>query len=145
MSVNMLNMSDNKPTICRTECLVVHHVRYHVRYLTPKRHPENEIIKIRKIHFILLKVSFYVWMDTQRSLNFQLLGFPIQVKIGHLVQMELGFKKKPILEFSTKEARLNPCSYVNMVHNFRRKLTKLHFYMFAFGDYDFFASHFGHL
>ena len=52
MSVNMLNMSDNKPTICRTECFVVHHVRYHVRYLTPKRHPENEIIKIRKIHFI---------------------------------------------------------------------------------------------
>ena len=88
MSVNMLNMSDNKPTIWRTECLVVHHVRYHVRYLTPKRHPENEIIKIRKIHFILLKVSFYVWTDTQRSLNFQLLGFPIQVKIGHLVQME---------------------------------------------------------
>ena len=56
-----------------------------------------------------------------------------------------GLKKKPILEFSTKEARLNPCSYVNMVHNFRRKLTKLHFYMFAFEDYDFFASHFGHL
>ena len=89
MSINMLNMSDNKPTICRTECLVVHHVRYHVRYLTPKRHPENEIIIIRKMHFIPLKVSFHVWKDTQRILDFQ---FGLKMDIMDLK----GLKKKRI-------------------------------------------------
>ena len=85
MSINMLNMSDNKPTICRTECLVVHHVRY----LTQKRHPENEIIIIRKMHFIPMKVSFHVWTDTQRILDFQ---FGLKMDIMDLK----GLKKKRI-------------------------------------------------
>ena len=46
------------------------HVRYHVRYLTQKRQPENEIIKIQKIHFTYLKVKFDVWIDTQCISNF---------------------------------------------------------------------------